>query len=140
MFLCFPLFANKRTEKTEEEDEEDEEEEVGPREKEVRVALFSPSLVYQQNTTLKQRGMKMKRESEREMGFSFALKRRGEEKKSVHKNSKIRRLRQLILRKESTLKFYSPLSLSFLSFSSSGWVKKNINRNCKQKSSSNYNF
>lgn len=137
MFLCFPLFANKRTEKTEEEDEEDEEEEVGPREKEVRVALFSPSLVYQGNTTLKQ--MKMKRESERER-FSFALKRRGEEKKSVHKNSKIRRLRQLILRKESTLKFYSPLSLSFLSFSSSGWVKKNINRNCKQKSSSNYNF
>lgn len=100
MFLCFPLFTNKRTEKTEEEDEEDEEEEVGPREKEVRVALFSPSLVYQGNTTLKQ--MKMKRESERER-FSFALKRRGEEKKSVHKNSKIRRLRQLILRKESTL-------------------------------------
>lgn len=136
MFLCFPLFANKRTEKTE-EDEDEEEEEVGQREKEVRVALFSPSLVYQGNTTLKQ--MKMKRESERER-FSFALKRRGEEKKSVHKNSKIRRLRQLILRKESTLKFYSPLSLSFLSFSSSGWVKKNINRNCKQKSSSNYNF
>lgn len=136
MFLCFPLFTNKRTEKTE-EDEDEEEEEVGQREKEVRVALFSPSLVYQGNTTLKQ--MKMKRESERER-FSFALKRRGEEKKSVHKNSKIRRLRQLILRKESTLKFYSPLSLSFLSFSSSGWVKKNINRNCKQKSSSNYNF
>lgn len=137
MFLCFPLFTNKRTEKTEEDEDEEEEEEVGQREKEVRVALFSPSLVYQGNTTLKQ--MKMKRESERER-FSFALKRRGEEKKSVHKNSKIRRLRQLILRKESTLKFYSPLSLSFLSFSSSGWVKKNINRNCKQKSSSNYNF
>lgn len=60
MFLCFPLFANKRTEKTEEDEDEEEEEEVGQREKEVRVALFSPSLVYQGNTTLKQ--MKMKRE------------------------------------------------------------------------------